>query len=151
MTRNAQSWASSARVRAVMLGNRSRDTRPELAIRSAVHRRGLRYRVAVRPIPGVRRSADLAFAGARVAVFVDGCFWHGCPEHYVESLSNREYWGEKIAGNRARDTDTNAKFLAHGWLPLRIWAHEAPEQAADLIVRVVRERLAISRKWQGRV
>ena len=142
MDRSTQSWASSARARNVMRGNRFRDTRPELAVRSAVHRRGLRYRVAARPIPGVRRSADLVFASARVAVFVDGCFWHGCPEHYVPSLSNQEYWAEKIAGNRTRDADTDAKFLAHGWLPLRIWAHEDPEEAADTIAKIVRERLA---------
>jgi DNA mismatch endonuclease (patch repair protein) len=139
---STQSWASSARVRNVMRGNRSRDTRPELAVRSAVHRRGLRYRVAARPIPGVRRSADLVFAPARVAVFVDGCFWHGCPEHYVASRSNQEYWTEKITGNRVRDADTDAKFLAHGWLPVRIWAHMHPEEAADLIAKAVRDRLA---------
>lgn len=107
-----------------------------------MHRRGLRYRVAARPIPGVRRSADLVFASARVAVFVDGCFWHGCPEHYVAALSNKEYWADKISGNRARDADTDAKFLANGWLPLRIWAHENSEDAADLVVKVVQERLA---------
>lgn len=140
MERSTQSWASSVRVRNVMRGNRSRDTRPELAVRSAVHRRGLRYRVATRPIPGVRRSADLVFASARVAVFVDGCFWHGCPQHYVPSLSNQVYWSEKIAGNRMRDTDTDTKFLSNGWLPLRIWTHEDPEEAADLIAGAVRER-----------
>jgi DNA mismatch endonuclease (patch repair protein) len=123
-----------------MRGNRSRDTRPELAVRSAVHRRGLRYRVSARPLPDVRRSADLVFVAARVAVFVDGCYWHGCPEHYVPSLSNQEYWRTKISKNRERDADTNKRLLAHGWLPVRIWAHEDPEQAAEVIVRVVRER-----------
>ena len=146
MEPSTQSWASSPRVRSVMRGNRSRDTRPELAVRSAVHRRGLRYRVAVCPIPGVRRSADLVFASARVAVFVDGCFWHGCPEHYVASRSNQEYWTEKIAGNRARDAETDARFLAHGWLPLRVWAHVPPEEAADLIAEAVRGRLASARR-----
>ncbi|MBV9794282.1 MAG: very short patch repair endonuclease [Actinobacteria bacterium] len=132
-----------------MRGNRSRDTRPELAVRSAVHRRGLRYRVAARPIPGVRRSADLVFASARVAVFIDGCYWHGCPEHYVPSHSNQEYWTKKISGNRARDADTDAKLLAHGWQPVRIWAHENSEGAADLIAKVVRERLAIIKQNRG--
>jgi DNA mismatch endonuclease (patch repair protein) len=148
--RSTESWASSARARNVMRGNRSRDTRPELAIRSAVHRRGLRYRVASRPIPGVRRSADLVFASARVAVFVDGCYWHGCPEHYVPSISNREYWAEKISGNRARDSDTDAKLLAHGWLPLRIWAHKDSEEAAELIAEVVQERLASFKEDRSR-
>ncbi len=125
-----------------MRGNRSRDTRPELAVRSAVHRRGLRYRVSVRPLPDVRRSADLVFPSARVAVFVDGCYWHGCPDHYVPSLSNQDYWTAKISKNRARDADTNTQLLANGWLPLRVWAHEDPEQAADRIVLIVRERSA---------
>jgi DNA mismatch endonuclease, patch repair protein len=75
-------------------------------------------------------------------VFVDGCYWHGCPEHYVPSLSNREYWAEKIAHNQARDSDTNAKLLSAGWLPVRIWAHEDPGKAADLIAEVVRARAA---------
>lgn len=149
MEGSSQSWASSARVRNVMRGNRSRDTRPELAVRSAVHRRGFRYRVAARPISSVRRSADLVFVSARVAVFVDGCFWHGCPEHYMPSVSNREYWAEKISGNRARDADTDAKLLANEWLPLRIWAHESPEEAADLITKVVRERLASFQRDRG--
>ncbi|MGI8446713.1 MAG: hypothetical protein ACR2MP_05920 [Streptosporangiaceae bacterium] len=91
--RPTPSWASSARSRNVMRGNRSRDTRPELAVRSAVHRRGLRYRVSVRPLPEVRRTADLVFPSERVAVFIDGCYWHGCPEHYVPSLSNRNQSG----------------------------------------------------------
>jgi len=124
-----------------MRGNRSRDTRPEMAVRSAVHRRGLRYRVSARPLPDVRRSADLVFPSAQVAVFVDGCYWHGCPEHYVPSLSNQQYWITKIDKNRARDADTNARLVAHGWLPVRIWAHEDPEQAADLIAKIVRDRL----------
>jgi DNA mismatch endonuclease (patch repair protein) len=140
MNPRKQSWASSDRARNVMRGNRSRDTRPELAVRSAVHRRGLRYRVSARPLPNIRRSADLVFAKARVAIFVDGCYWHGCPEHYVPSLSNQEYWNEKISRNRARDADTDARLLAQGWLPVRIWAHEDPEQSADLIARVVQER-----------
>lgn len=123
-----------------MRGNRSRDTRPELAIRSALHRMGLRYRVCVRPVKSVRRSADLVFVGARVAVFVDGCFWHGCPEHYVPSMSNRDYWDEKIARNRERDEDTNRRLADEGWLALRIWAHEDPQVAAEVIAGTVRER-----------
>src|SRR5260370_36765972 len=106
-----KSWASSDRARHVMRGNRSRETRPELAVRSAVHSLGLRYRVSVSPLKHVRRSADMVFVSARVAVFVDGCFWHGCPEHYVPSISNREYWADKIFRNRARDSDTDCRLL----------------------------------------
>jgi DNA mismatch endonuclease (patch repair protein) len=123
-----------------MRGNRSRDTRPELALRSALHRRGLRFRVSIRPLRDVRRTADLVFLSARVAVFVDGCFWHGCPDHYVPSLSNQEYWATKIAGNIERDANTNEQLLSRGWLPIRIWAHENPEEAADRVAVVVRQR-----------
>src|SRR5215831_143496 len=127
------SWASSTRARNVMRGNRSRDTRPELAVRSAVHRLGLRYRVSARPLKHVRRSADLVFATAQVAVFVDGCFWHGCPEHYVPSISNRAYWADKISRNRARDSDTDRLLLEAGWLPIRVWAHEDPGRVAERV------------------
>ena len=79
--------------RKAMQGNRSRDTKPELALRSVLHRRGLRYRVCSRPLPGLRLTADVVFAKARVAVFVDGCYWHGCPEHYREPRINNGYTG----------------------------------------------------------
>jgi DNA mismatch endonuclease Vsr len=150
VVRQKESWASSDRVRSVMRGNRARDTRPELAIRSAVHRLGLRYRVCIRPVQGVRRSADVVFPGAHVAVFVDGCFWHGCPEHYVPSLSNRDYWDQKIAGNRARDEDTNQRLADEGWVPLRIWAHEDPQTAALLIAETVRRNTTERRRLHGR-
>lgn len=76
-----------------MRGNRSRDTKPELAVRRLLHARGLCYRVNARPLPSLRRTADIVFRGKRVAVFIDGCYWHGCPEHYVPSKSNVDYWG----------------------------------------------------------
>jgi DNA mismatch endonuclease (patch repair protein) len=140
MTLQGKSWASSDRTRNVMRGNRSRDTRPELAVRSAVHRLGLRFRVSVSPLKDVRRSADLVFVSARVAVFVDGCFWHGCPDHYVPSRSNREYWADKISRNRARDSDTDRRLQEAGWLPIRVWAHEDPAGVAPMIADAVRER-----------
>lgn len=124
-----------------MRGNRSRDTLPELAVRSAVHSLGLRYRVSIRPLKDVRRSADLVFSRARVAVFVDGCFWHGCPEHYVPSISNKEYWAEKIARNQTRDSDTDRKLLEQGWLPVRVWAHDNPKEVAEMIEVIVKERV----------
>ena len=125
-----------------MRGNLSRDTRPELAVRSAVHRLGLRFRVAARPLPYVRRSADLVFRPVRVAVFVDGCFWHGCPEHYVASVSHRDYWANKISRNRARDADTDQRLVMEGWLPIRVWAHEDPKRVAEVVAAVVRQRAA---------
>ena len=110
-----RSWASSPAIRKTMLGNRSRDTAPELRVRRAVHAMGLRYRVAYRPEPKLRRTADLVFTRARVAVFIDGCYWHGCPDHYIEPASNVEYWRPKIARNRERDTETTAALADAGW------------------------------------
>jgi DNA mismatch endonuclease (patch repair protein) len=118
----------------------SRDTPIELAFRRILHRRGLRYRVHRRPLPGLRRTADLIFASARVAVYVDGCFWHGCPEHYMEPLSNSEYWVPKIEGNRRRDADTDERLRQAGWLPFRVWEHEQLEDAADRLVSLLASR-----------
>jgi DNA mismatch endonuclease, patch repair protein len=106
------SWASSAANRKSMQGNRSRDTAPELAIRRLLHAAGLRYRVDRRPLNGVRRRADIVFGPAKVAVFVDGCYWHGCPEHYVPPKTNPNYWSPKISGNVARDRDTDPSYSA---------------------------------------
>jgi DNA mismatch endonuclease (patch repair protein) len=122
-----------------MQGNRGRDTRPELAVRRAAHALGLRYRVSVRPIPSLRRTADLVFTRARVAVFVDGCFWHGCPEHYRPSTgSNRSFWDEKVLENRRRDHETDAALTSAGWSVLRLWEHEDPTEAAQRIALLVR-------------
>jgi DNA mismatch endonuclease, patch repair protein len=121
-----------------MRANRKRDTRPELAVRKAVHRLGLRYRVACCPLPGKRFTADLVFSSARVAVFVDGCFWHGCPEHFTPPQTNAPYWGPKIARNQARDAAAMAALRAAGWIGLRIWEHEPPDLAADRVSEAVR-------------
>ncbi len=123
-----------------MQGNRSRDTAPELRIRSLVHRRGLRYRVARRPLPSIRRTADLVFASERTAVFVDGCFWHGCPEHYVEPKTNAAYWRDKIAGNVRRDRETDALLREAGWAVVRIWEHQDPAVGADRVAEAVEAR-----------
>lgn len=125
-----------------MLANRSRDTGPELAVRRAVHRLGLRYRVATRPVPDLRRTADLVFRRARVAVFVDGCFWHGCPDHRGVPATNAAYWTTKLARTRARDADTDARLVAAGWASIRIWEHDDPMQAADRIAAAVQRRLS---------
>ena len=91
-------------------------------------------------MPGLRRRADLAFTAARVAVFVDGCFWHGCPEHATWPKQNAEWWREKIEANRRRDLDTDARLLEAGWLPIRVWEHEPVEDAADRVTEAVRMR-----------
>jgi DNA mismatch endonuclease (patch repair protein) len=142
--RTPDSWAASPAVRAVMQGNRGRDTVPEKALRSAVHALGLRYRVNMRPLRELRRSADLLFTRAKVAVFLDGCFWHGCADHHRPARTNQDFWAEKIAGNRQRDSDTDSRLAAEGWVVIRVWEHEDPATAARRIEMVVRSR-AISR------
>jgi DNA mismatch endonuclease (patch repair protein) len=132
--------ASSEGVRKSMQANKGRDTKPEMALRRAVHALGLRYRVSMRPLPGVRRTVDLVFTRAKVAVFLDGCFWHGCPEHHTRSARNADYWADKVRRNRERDQET-ARWLADaGWLVIRIWEHEDPLQAAEHIAQVVNVR-----------
>jgi DNA mismatch endonuclease (patch repair protein) len=123
-----------------MVGNRSRDTAPELAVRRAVHALGLRYRVAMRPLPQLRRTADLVFSRARVAVFVDGCYWHGCPVHYKEPKLNVAYWGPKIQRNRARDDATTATLESAGWIVLRFWEHDDAVRCALEVEDAVRRR-----------
>ena len=138
--RSAESWASTPTRRRIMQANRSRDTSPELALRGILHAAGLRYRVAARPIPALRRSADLVFRPARVAVFVDGCFWHCCPLHGTTPLANADYWIPKLARNFERDRETDQALANAGWASIRIWEHEDPEQAAAYIAAVVRKR-----------
>ena len=121
-----------------MRSNRGRDTRPELALRSAVHALGLRYRVNTRPLSRVRRTADLVFSRARVAVFLDGCFWHGCPQHHTVAATNAGFWADKVTANRRRDADTDRLLADAGWISLRIWEHEDPGEAAQRVRAVVR-------------
>lgn len=134
------SWASSDGVRASMQSNRGRDTKPEVALRSAVHALGLRYRVSTAPLKGLRRTADLVFPTERVAVFLDGCFWHGCPEHHTVAETNSAYWADKVAANRARDLDTDRRLAEAGWISVRVWEHDDPVEAATRVKRVIRER-----------
>ena len=134
------SWASSDIVRRQMQANRRRDTKPELALRSRVHELGLRYRVAAKPLPSSRRTADLVFTRARVAVFLDGCFWHGCPDHHRPARRNEEFWREKIVQNRERDEQTTELLQQAGWLVVRVWEHEDPVPAALRIHEIVSMR-----------
>ncbi|MFI9645927.1 very short patch repair endonuclease [Streptomyces sp. NPDC052040] len=131
------SWASSAARRRNMQAIRSRDTTPERLIRQLVHARGLRYRVAARPLPELRRTADMVFRPAKVAVFIDGCYWHGCPVHYVSPKTNPAYWSEKVARNVARDRDTDQRLMEAGWQVLRFWEHESPGDCALKIIAEV--------------
>ncbi|WP_405986044.1 very short patch repair endonuclease [Streptomyces sp. NBC_00872] len=136
----AGSWASSAARRRNMQAIRSRDTKPEQTLRRLIHAQGLRYRVCARPLPELRRTADLVFRPALVAVFVDGCYWHGCPEHYVSPKTNSAYWSEKVLRNVNRDRDTDQKLAAAGWLALRFWEHESPTDCAEKVAATVLSR-----------
>lgn len=127
-----------------MRGNRSRDTKPEMAVRKLLHADGLRYRVDFRPLPGLRRTADVVFTRQRIAVFIDGCYWHGCPNHYVASKSHQAYWGPKIAANVARDAETTRLLSAAGWSVLRYWAHLRPEDIAASVAGHIAELRTIA-------
>ncbi|MFE5819287.1 very short patch repair endonuclease [Streptomyces sp. NPDC056479] len=140
------SWASSAARRRNMQAIRNRDTKPEWLIRRLVHAQGLRYRVAARPLPGLRRTADMVFGPAKVAVFIDGCYWHGCPEHYVPPKTNKGYWSDKVARNMARDRDTDQHLEEAGWTVLRFWEHEPSEDCAARIAAAVELRRSATRK-----
>ena len=117
--------------RAIGRANGRDDTRQELRVRSALHRAGLRFRIR---FDGGYTKADVAFTRARLAVFLDGCFWHGCPEHLHLPKHNRPYWEQKLAVNRARDARNTAALQAEGWSVLRFWEHEAPEDVCAVVL-----------------
>ncbi len=121
---------------------RQKDTSAESALRRELHARGLRYRIQVPVLTKPRRVADVAFSGLRVAVFVDGCFWHGCPQHATWPKQNAEFWRTKIVANQERDRDTDARLRAEGWEVVRVWSHEAPHDAASRIAEIVLKRKA---------
>jgi DNA mismatch endonuclease (patch repair protein) len=127
-----------ARMSAKMSSLSRKDTGPELRLRRELHSRGLRYRLQVKVPDNRRRTIDIVFSRARLAVFVDGCFWHGCPSHGVRPLTNREWWNWKISRNQARDVDTNVHLEARGWHVIRIWEHEDMMEAALRIESAVR-------------
>ncbi|ADP84920.1 very short patch repair endonuclease [Pseudofrankia inefficax] len=125
---------------------RTRDTAPELALRRRLHGMGLRYRVDVQPLRDLRRRADLVFGPSKVAVFVDGCFWHGCPVHgNPRPAANTWYWPDKIAGNKARDTDTDRRLQEAGWAVVRVWEHDDPKTVAGQVAELVASRRTLRR------
>jgi DNA mismatch endonuclease (patch repair protein) len=126
-----------------MSGVRTRDTAAELAIRRELHRRGLRYRVST-PISGMGRiKPDIVFTRQKVAVFVDGCFWHRCPEHATEPKTNAEWWDQKLTKNVERDRRNDMTLRNGSWTVIRIWEHEDPVTAAERI------KISLSRKLVG--
>ncbi|MGK7221242.1 very short patch repair endonuclease [Kocuria sp. LUK] len=117
---------------------RRRDTEPEMLLRRELHRRGMRYRVDA-GLPGIpRRRADVLFPRRRIAVFVDGCFWHACPLHATTPQNNGAWWQKKLESNVARDRDTDSRLKAQGWIVLRFWEHEDMVVAADVVEASVR-------------
>lgn len=130
---------SSENARLTMKANRRRDTSIELAVRRRLHAAGLRYRVDYAADPSDRRRrADIVFTRARLVVFIDGCFWHGCPDHFIMPKSNVDYWRHKIERNMERDRDSVARLEAAGWSVLRFWEHQAPDDVAASIIAAVR-------------
>ena len=129
--------ASSPATLARMLAAKRRDTKPELILRAALHRRGLRFRVDREILPDVRRRGDIVFTRAGVVVFVDGCFWHGCSIHGTWPKANAAWWAAKIRANRQRDHDTDARLAAASWTVIRAWEHDvlAPVDAIEAAVR----------------
>ena len=126
-----------------MRGNRRRDTALELVVRRALHARGLRYRVDYAPLPGLRSRADIVFTRVRVVIYLDGCFWHGCPQHGTTPVANADYWVPKLQRNRERDAATTQTLVDNGWTVLRFWEHEDPGAVVEQIA--ARVRLARSR------
>lgn len=116
---------------------RQKETGAEVALRQEMYRIGLRYRVDYEVLRKPRRVADVAFPGRKIAVFVDGCFWHGCPEHATWPKQNAEFWREKIEANQRRDADTNERLRSLGWTVLRFWSHESPNEASRTIAHMV--------------
>lgn len=114
-----------------------KNTSAEMAVRRRLHSMGFRYRVDYPVLQKPRRVADLVFSSIRIAVFVDGCFWHGCPRHGTWPKRNGDFWRQKILTNKARDRDTNVRLRALGWKVIRIWEHEDPENAAEKIAKIV--------------
>lgn len=130
-------------VRRRMESQRRRDTLPELALRQALHAAGYRYRVNFKVPGSSRRTMDIAFTRQRIAVFVDGCFWHGCPQHFTVPKTRPDFWTTKIAGNRQRDQETTQMLAAAGWAVVRYWEHQTSSAMfADLAGRLRRHQSA---------
>lgn len=123
-----------------MQTQRRRDTTCEMSVRRRLHHMGFRYRVDYRPEATLRRSADIVFSRQRIAVFIDGCFWHGCPEHGTTPKSNGDWWAAKIERTRQRDLDTTSILISRGWTVLRFWEHQSPDEVASEVAQAVEAR-----------
>lgn len=129
--------ASSPEVRVRMQRQKRRDTGPEMRLRAALHARGHRYRIDAKPLRDYRRRADIVFTRWKVAVFVDGCFWHGCAEHARSPKSNADWWAQKIDRNVERDEETSRTLQSAGWTVVRVWEHEETSSALAKVERAI--------------
>jgi len=130
-----------------MQANKPRDTVPELTLRSALHIAGLRYRKDVLPEPSLKCKADIVFPREKICVFVDGCFWHGCPTHFRTPGINAEWWAEKIADNKRRDREKRRGLKVMGWKVIAIWEHEITEtRLPELVTRIA---AAVAQRRRG--
>jgi DNA mismatch endonuclease (patch repair protein) len=134
---------SSEHASATMRANRSTDTGPELRLRSILHQRGLRFRKNYAPVPGYRCRVDIVFPVSRLAVFVDGCWWHHCPVHGEVPKANYDFWLAKFDDNRQRDARNSEALRAEGWLVLRFWEHEDLREMADQVEAIVRNHKGV--------
>ncbi len=134
--------ASSLVVRKVMLANQSTNTAPERLLRSALSRAGISFRRNVRPVTTLKCEADIVFRSHRLCVFVDGCFWHGCPKHFACPKTNSSWWNEKIAATKARDRSQSALLRAAGWNVLRIWEHEITSAKVASVLKRIKTKIA---------
>lgn len=131
--------ASSESVRLQMSKQRRRDTQAELLVRKLLHARGVRYRIDARPEPDLRCKADIMWKSLRLVVFIDGCFWHGCPDHASKPKANGEWWAQKLDANVRRDRRTDAELTERGWTVMRFWEHEEPTTVADAICSLLNQ------------
>lgn len=137
---------SSPDVSARMSRQTNRDTGAERAVRQLLHASGYRYRIHY-PVPGMRRrKIDIAFTRSRLAVLIDGCFWHGCPAHATAPKANAEWWRQKLDRNIERDRETTAQLLSEGWTVMRFWEHESPEAVLRQVATAVDRERASRRK-----
>jgi len=124
---------------------RGKNTKPENSLRAALHASGMRFRLHRRDLPG---APDIVFPRARVAVFIDGCFWHGCPDHGAKPKTNEAFWAAKIAANKKRDRVADLELQSSGWTVVRIWEHEVKrnlQKVTKMVQRTVKSRLGIKR------
>ncbi|QDD90003.1 very short patch repair endonuclease [Pseudomonas oryzihabitans] len=130
---------------------RTKDTAPELALRKLLFSAGLRYRIHYKPKSGVlgRSNIDIAFPRAKLAVFIDGCFWHGCPDHGTIPKANGSWWAEKLQSNRIRDERVTSVLLATGWSVLRFWTHQSPESMAAIVMDQLHKGLQLLRDQES--